>query len=384
MGTRGDFYDRTGALRDMVQNHALQLLTMIAMEPPATGDADAIRDEKLKVLRSLKPFTRRERGARRGARPVPRRHDRRQAGAGLPRRGQGAGRTAAARPSSRCAPRCRTGAGPACRSTCAPASAWPRATRRSSSTSGPVPHPIFPGASARQQAGHQAAARRRAGAAPAGRKGGSSASSTPERCRRCRSTWTSTRRFAERARRRLRAAAARRDRRPAEPVRAQRRAGAGLALGRADARRLAQRQHRPAPLRRRHLGAAGVERADRARRLRLGRGRIEHRPVDARPHPGRPAGAAAGRAARGQAGAGRRAQLCQPAGQRAGRALACEQAHGGALLPQRRLRRPGRLQAASWPARQRRRALRAPRGRRGRQDRRHRGQGDRQRGQRAA
>ncbi len=57
VGTRGDFYDRTGALRDMIQNHALQLLTMIAMEPPPTSDADAIRDEKLKVLRSLKPFT---------------------------------------------------------------------------------------------------------------------------------------------------------------------------------------------------------------------------------------------------------------------------------------------------------------------------------------
>ncbi|HET9823534.1 MAG TPA: glucose-6-phosphate dehydrogenase [Burkholderiaceae bacterium] len=57
VGTRGDFYDRTGALRDMVQNHALQLLTIIAMEPPATGDADAIRDEKLKALKSLKPFT---------------------------------------------------------------------------------------------------------------------------------------------------------------------------------------------------------------------------------------------------------------------------------------------------------------------------------------
>ncbi len=56
VGTRGEFYDRTGALRDMVQNHALQLLTMIAMEPPATGDADSIRDEKLKVLKSLKPF----------------------------------------------------------------------------------------------------------------------------------------------------------------------------------------------------------------------------------------------------------------------------------------------------------------------------------------
>jgi glucose-6-phosphate 1-dehydrogenase len=57
VGTRGDYYDTTGALRDMVQNHALQLLTIIAMEPPSTNDADAIRDEKLKVLRSLKPFT---------------------------------------------------------------------------------------------------------------------------------------------------------------------------------------------------------------------------------------------------------------------------------------------------------------------------------------
>ena len=57
VGTRGDYYDATGALRDMIQNHALQLLTMIAMEPPSTNDADAIRDETLKVLRSLKPFT---------------------------------------------------------------------------------------------------------------------------------------------------------------------------------------------------------------------------------------------------------------------------------------------------------------------------------------
>ncbi|MFZ9433335.1 MAG: glucose-6-phosphate dehydrogenase [Burkholderiaceae bacterium] len=56
VGTRGDFYNRTGALRDMIQNHALQLLTMIAMEPPPSNDADAIRDEKLKVLKSLKPF----------------------------------------------------------------------------------------------------------------------------------------------------------------------------------------------------------------------------------------------------------------------------------------------------------------------------------------
>ena len=54
--SRAAFYDQTGALRDMVQNHLLQLLCIVAMEPPATIDADAVRDEKLKVLRSLKPL----------------------------------------------------------------------------------------------------------------------------------------------------------------------------------------------------------------------------------------------------------------------------------------------------------------------------------------
>jgi glucose-6-phosphate 1-dehydrogenase len=53
---RGDFYDDTGALRDMVQSHLLQLLCIIAMEPPASSHADAVRDEKLKVLRALKPI----------------------------------------------------------------------------------------------------------------------------------------------------------------------------------------------------------------------------------------------------------------------------------------------------------------------------------------
>ena len=57
IGERGAFYEKTGALRDMVQNHALQLLCAIAMEPPINAHADAIRDEKLKVLRSLKPWT---------------------------------------------------------------------------------------------------------------------------------------------------------------------------------------------------------------------------------------------------------------------------------------------------------------------------------------
>ena len=57
VGSRGEFYDTTGALRDMLQNHLLQLLCIVAMEPPFSLDADTIRNEKLKVLQSLKPFT---------------------------------------------------------------------------------------------------------------------------------------------------------------------------------------------------------------------------------------------------------------------------------------------------------------------------------------
>jgi len=53
---RGGYYDTSGALRDMVQNHILQLLCLVAMEAPRALDADAVRDEKLKVLRSLKPI----------------------------------------------------------------------------------------------------------------------------------------------------------------------------------------------------------------------------------------------------------------------------------------------------------------------------------------
>lgn len=53
---RGGYYDHAGALRDMAQNHMLQLLTMIAMEPPSRLLAEDIRDEKVKVLRSLRPY----------------------------------------------------------------------------------------------------------------------------------------------------------------------------------------------------------------------------------------------------------------------------------------------------------------------------------------
>ena len=54
---RGAFYEETGATRDVVQNHLLQLLTLVAMEPPATFEANALRDEKLKVLRAIQPPT---------------------------------------------------------------------------------------------------------------------------------------------------------------------------------------------------------------------------------------------------------------------------------------------------------------------------------------
>lgn len=53
---RAGYYDHTGALRDMVQNHLLQLLVILTMEPPISIDPDCIRDEKIKVLRALKPI----------------------------------------------------------------------------------------------------------------------------------------------------------------------------------------------------------------------------------------------------------------------------------------------------------------------------------------
>ncbi|KAG1715431.1 Glucose-6-phosphate 1-dehydrogenase [Nymphon striatum] len=55
VGGRGGYYDKSGAMRDMVQNHLMQLLCLIAMEPPAKFDPDAVRDEKLKVIRALEP-----------------------------------------------------------------------------------------------------------------------------------------------------------------------------------------------------------------------------------------------------------------------------------------------------------------------------------------
>jgi glucose-6-phosphate 1-dehydrogenase len=56
-GNRAEFYDRTGALRDMVQNHMLQLLCLVAMEPPISLNHEELRNEKIKVLKALRPIT---------------------------------------------------------------------------------------------------------------------------------------------------------------------------------------------------------------------------------------------------------------------------------------------------------------------------------------
>ncbi len=56
VGTRGSYYEEAGALRDMIQNHIMQLLTLVAMEPPPDFEPNSVRDEKAKVLRSIRPF----------------------------------------------------------------------------------------------------------------------------------------------------------------------------------------------------------------------------------------------------------------------------------------------------------------------------------------
>ena len=53
---RGNYYDKAGVLRDMIQNHMFQLLALVAMEPPSSFAADAVRDEKVKVLKSIRPM----------------------------------------------------------------------------------------------------------------------------------------------------------------------------------------------------------------------------------------------------------------------------------------------------------------------------------------
>jgi glucose-6-phosphate 1-dehydrogenase len=82
VGERGGYYEEAGALRDMVPNHIFQLITLTAMEPPTSFEANAVRDEQAKILRALQPFT---------AQDVLTRavRSRRDAGAGVPRRAEG-------------------------------------------------------------------------------------------------------------------------------------------------------------------------------------------------------------------------------------------------------------------------------------------------------
>jgi glucose-6-phosphate 1-dehydrogenase len=63
IGSRAGYYDQAGALRDLVQNHMLQLLTLLCMEPPVSFDANQVRDEKVKVLHAIRPWTPEEVGA---------------------------------------------------------------------------------------------------------------------------------------------------------------------------------------------------------------------------------------------------------------------------------------------------------------------------------
>ncbi len=62
VGSRGGYYDESGALRDMIQNHTMQLLSLIAMEPPVSLDPESIRDEKVKVLKAVQPLDLEESG----------------------------------------------------------------------------------------------------------------------------------------------------------------------------------------------------------------------------------------------------------------------------------------------------------------------------------
>ena len=81
--SRAAFYEETGALRDMVANHLCNLLTLTAMEPPVAFDADSVREQKVQVLRAIRPMSVDEVAQAHHSRTVRARHDRRQAGSRL-------------------------------------------------------------------------------------------------------------------------------------------------------------------------------------------------------------------------------------------------------------------------------------------------------------
>ena len=132
VGTRAGYYEQAGALRDMVQNHLLQLLTLVAMEPPHSLDADVIRDEKLAVLRSLRPLA----GDAIDAQVVRGQY---APGSTWANRYPGTAKSAASTsdrawtPSSRSSSSSTTGAGQACHSFCGRANVFRSAPARSRS-----------------------------------------------------------------------------------------------------------------------------------------------------------------------------------------------------------------------------------------------------------
>ena len=135
VGTRAGYYEQAGALRDMVQNHLLQLLALVAMEPPHSLDADVVRDEKLEVIQSLRPLTSDDvdrfvvrgqyaRGSRSTGKPV--KGYREEDGVKPESRRR--------RPSWRSRSSSTTGGGPACRSSCELASGYRNVPAKSPST----------------------------------------------------------------------------------------------------------------------------------------------------------------------------------------------------------------------------------------------------------
>ena len=149
------YYDTAGVLRDMFQNHLLQLLMITAMEAPVRYEADAVRDEKVKVLRAIRPLTRRRCRQRHGPRPV------RGYSRGRRRRRRTARRPRS--PRSSCGST--TGAGRACRFICGRGKAMSCRTTQIVVQFREPPHMLFADGPRtqhrRQSAGHPGAAGRR-------------------------------------------------------------------------------------------------------------------------------------------------------------------------------------------------------------------------------
>ena len=129
VGHRAGYYDRAGVLRDMLQNHLLQLLTLTAMEPPSAFNARALRDEKAKVLQAVRPL--RARAMCWGSTQ------------GIARR-RGSRRTRRRRPMSPSSSTWTTGAGRGCPFTCARARACARKATEITLQFKRVPHLLFP------------------------------------------------------------------------------------------------------------------------------------------------------------------------------------------------------------------------------------------------